>query len=131
MVFVHISPEGYWILGVLMIADTITGVIRSGVIRGWQSITSKELSIGVLAKGTLILVPLLIALAGKGIGFDLTFLATSTLNILILAELYSSISNIESIRRRKDVLEFDAVNYMLDKIRTLLEQTVKRETYEK
>lgn len=126
MVFVHLSPESYSILGVLMIVDTVTGIVRSGVIDGWQTVTSHELSTGILAKGTLILVPLLIALASRGVGFNLTIIASTTLDILILSELYSSLSNIQSIRLRRQVLEFDAVNYVLSKLRDLLENTIKR-----
>lgn len=125
--FLGLNPLSYYILGIFMILDTFTGVVRSGVIHGWRSVTSHAASIGVLSKCTVILVPLLLALAGKGIGFDLSFIAKSALNILILAELYSILSNIQSIRVKQDVEEFDAVNYVLGWIRTLLEKKVKRD----
>lgn len=125
-IFISLNPESYGILGFLMLVDTITGVIRSGIVHGWRSVTSHMLTVGVLAKCTLILVPLLIALAGHGVGLNLAFVAKSALNILILAELYSTLSNIQAIRLRKDIPEFDAVNYTLLKLRELLERTVKK-----
>lgn len=125
-VFVNVNPESYWILGLLMIVDTLTGIIRSGVVHGWRTVTSHDASTGILAKGCLILVPLLIALSGRGVGLDLSFVAKSTLNILICSELYSILSNVQSVRLCRDVEEFDAINYLLIKLRLFLEKTVKK-----
>ena len=127
-VFVSLSPESYSILAVFMIVDTFTGIVRSGVIKGWKSVTSHELTSGILAKCLVILVPFLLALAGKGIGLQLDIIAKSALNVLILSELYSILSNIQSIRLKKDIAEFDAVNYLLGTLRAFLEKNVKTKT---
>lgn len=125
--FLSLGPDAYTILGIFMLTDTFTGVIKSGTIRGWRSVTSHSLTLGILSKATIILVPLLITIAGHGVGFDLVFLGKSTLNILIISELYSILSNIQSIRLKKEVQEFDAINFLLSKLRDILEKTIKKD----
>lgn len=121
-VFLGLSTESYGILAGLMILDTITGVIRAGVVHGWRSVNSHNLSFGILSKMCLILVPLIVALAGRGAGFDLTLVAKGALSILILSEAYSILGNVQSIRIRKDIVEFDAINFLLVRLRKGLEK---------
>jgi toxin secretion/phage lysis holin len=127
-IFVSLNPQSYTILGIFMIIDTITGVAKSGVVHGWRSITSHEASLGILSKMTLLLVPMLLAMTSHAVGMELNFVAKAALNILILSELYSILSNIQSIRMKKDVAEFDAISYALDKIRTGIENSIKKPT---
>ena len=124
--FVSLGHDSYTILAIFMIIDTITGILRSGTIHGYRSVTSHNLSMGIVKKGLVIIIPLLIAVAGQGVGINLVFLAKSTLSILILSELYSILSNIQSIRLKRDVQEFDAVNFLLSKLRDILEKTLKK-----
>lgn len=121
-VFLGLSTESYGILAMLMIADTITGIIRAGVIHGWRSVNSHNFSFGILSKMCLILTPMIVALAGRGSGLDLTLVATGALSMLVLSEAYSVLGNVQSIRNRKDVLEFDAMNFVLTKLREGLEK---------
>lgn len=122
VVFLGLSTESYGILATLMIVDTLTGIIRAGVVRGWKSVNSHNLSFGILSKMCLILVPFVVAIAGKGAGFDLTVVASGALSVLILSETYSILGNTQSIRIRKDIQEFDAINLLLSKMRKLLEK---------
>jgi len=124
--FVSIGPESYSVLALMMVLDTITGVLRVGVIHGWKHITSHEATMGIIKKGTAISVPLLIAIAGHGVGLELVEVAKWTLRVLILSELYSIISNMQSIRLGRDVAEFDAVSFILSKIRDYLEKTIRK-----
>ncbi len=126
MAFLGLSHENYTILAVLMVIDTVTGLIRSGIVHGTKTITSKNLSIGILSKLSLITIPLVIALAGKGVGLQITWLAKSALSMLILSECYSILGNIQSIRIKQDVHEFDAVNFVLEKVRNILEKTLRK-----
>lgn len=122
---VSLNTESYMIIGAFMIIDTITGVTRSIVVHGGRSFTSHAATLGITAKLLVILIPLLVVLAGQGAGINLVPVAKSALNILILSELYSILSNIQSVRLKRDVAEFDAVNFLLDKLRLFLEKTVK------
>lgn len=125
-IFVSLNPESYAILGLFMIVDTITGIVKSGVVHGWRSVTSHAASVGILSKCAYLLVPMLLAMTAHAVGVELTFVAKAALNVLILSELYSILSNIHSIRLRRDVAEFDAVSFTLEKIRQAIENTVKK-----
>lgn len=122
---VGLATEAFAIFGVLIVLDTITGVIRTIRIRGGQSFTSLQLTGGVVSKGLIISVPLVIAWAGRGAGIDLTLVATGVLSVLILAEAYSILGNIHAIHLRRDVKEFDAVAWILSKVRDNLETYLK------
>lgn len=126
VILLGFNPHSYAILAMFMVIDTATGITRSGTIHGWRSVTSHALSVGVLAKCFLILVPLLIATAGHAVGLELKTVAVSVLNIMILSELYSILANIQSIRSGKDVAEFDVVNYMLTRLRDTIERFIKK-----
>lgn len=121
-IFLGLSFQSYTILAIFMIIDTIAGITRSGTLHGWRSVTSFKLTSGILAKSLIILLPLLIALAGIGIGIDLIFLAKGALGMLILAQLYSIIGNIYAIKVKKDIHEFDAVGWVLLKIKFTVEK---------
>lgn len=122
-----LGVESYTILAIFMVVDTVTGAIRSGVVHGPQSVTSRAAKVGIISKALMIIVPCLIAVAGRGIGMNLIVIAKSILKILILSELYSILSNIQSIRAGHDVKEFDAMNYVLSRIRDGLERFIKNE----
>lgn len=122
---VGMSPDSFAILGILMLVDTITGVLRVGRTRGWRAVQSSKLSAGILSKAVVITVPVLIAWAGKGAGIDLTQIAEATLSVLILAELYSTLGNIYGIHTGKEVKEFDAVAFILQRVRDLIEKVLK------
>jgi phage-related holin len=121
-----LSTEAYGILAVLMLIDTITGVIRSGTIHGWRSVTSHAAEVGLLAKLLLLIVPMVVALTARGAGLDLRWVASGALTVLIVSEGYSILGNIHSTYLRQDVKEFDAINFLLTKLRDTLERVVKK-----
>lgn len=124
-ILLGLSLESYTILAVLMLLDTIFGVIRTGVVHGGRSIKSYKLAAGIISKLSIILIPVLLAWAGRGAGINLITLAQGTLGVLILAETYSILSNIYSIRVRKDIHEYDAVSAILLWVRSLIESIIK------
>lgn len=125
---VGLDAEAFAVLGVLVIIDTITGVLRSMTIYGGRSFTSSKLTSGVVAKALIVSVPLLVAWAGRGAGIDMENLAQGVLSVLIFAELYSILGNIYAIHIQKDVKEFDAVAFILDKVRDTIEVVIKNST---
>lgn len=122
---VGLSTEAFAIFGVLIVLDTFTGVVRTIRIRGGKSFTSLQLTGGVISKGFVISVPLVVAWAGRGAGLDLTLVAQGILSVLILAEAYSILGNIHAIHIKKDVKEFDAVAWILGMARNRLEHYLK------
>lgn len=114
---VGLSTECFTIFTVLIIMDCITGIIRSAIFCGWRSITSARFYIGIVTKSIVIVVPLIVAWAGRGAGLDLLIMAKGILSTLILAEAYSVIGNIIAIRTGEDKEEFDAVASVLTAVR--------------
>lgn len=121
-----LSTDVYGILGVLMILDVITGIARSGTIHGWNSVTSRVAEVGIVAKVFIFLVPMVLALTAKGAGFDLHFVASGALTVLVLSEGYSILGNIQSIYLKKDLQEFDAINFILTRIRDIVERIIRK-----
>jgi len=122
---VGLATESFAIFGVLIVIDTITGVVRTIRIRGGDSFTSLQLTGGVISKGLVISVPLIVAWAGRGAGLDLTLVAQGVLSVLILAEAYSILGNIHAIRIGRDVKEFDAIAWILGNVRKQMEHYLK------
>lgn len=122
-----LSAESYLILAVLMLVDTLFGVIRVGVIYGGRQIKSYRLIAGMLSKLTVISLPILLVWAGRGAGLDLTKIAQATLGVLVLAELYSIVGSIYAIRIRKDVPEWDAVSWVIRRVQLMIEGIIKRD----
>lgn len=119
-ILLGLSLDSYFILIAFMTLDIVLGIARTAVIYGGSHIRSFRLSVGVLSKLTLLIVPLLVVWTGKGVGLNLLFVAQWALGVLILAEAYSILGNIHAIRIRKDVPEFDVVSWLLRKIQVAL-----------
>lgn len=123
--FLGLSMESFVILAAFMVLDTFLGVVRVGVVHGPTAIKSYRLISGLLSKLTIILIPLVVAYTGKGVGLDLHHVASGALSILILSHAYSIFGNIHSIRLRKDVYEFDAISWLLTRLQTMIERLIK------
>lgn len=117
-----LSTHSYAILAFFILLDTFTGVLRAGILHGWREVTSFKFTTGLVSKLLIIFIPLMIALAGKGVGMDLTFVAQSAIGMLILAQFYSILGNIHAIKIRKDVKEFDAVSWVIAHIQSVVEK---------
>lgn len=115
------SMHSFGILFCFILLDMLTGVWRAVVTDGSKSITSTAFINGLASKLLFMLIPLIVAYMGKGIGLDLTAMAGGALSMLILAQGYSIIGNIYTIRTGQRVTEFDAVRFILVKIKDLID----------
>lgn len=123
--FLGLIPVTIVALAVLIVTDIVTGVIKAGSLRGGSAIKSSVFERGVLAKMLIIGIPLNIALAGKGIGVDLSPVAQGVITALVLSELYSIVGNIDAIRTGEEKVEFDAVAYTMGGIKKLLKSFIQ------
>lgn len=103
-------------LTILVLIDIVTGISKTICIG--KKPTSTRLANGIFSKLILLLIPVCVAIAVKGLGLDFSSLIDTTLIVLILSELYSIIANIYTIRTKKQVEEFDAISIILRVIRT-------------
>ena len=120
--FLGMSMHDFGILFVFIVLDMITGIWRVYVMQGGTAIKSRHAINGLTSKMLFIVIPLVVAYTGKGIGLDLTALATGCLGLLIASTGYSIIGNIYTIRTGIAVAEFDAVRFILMWIRNLLDK---------
>jgi hypothetical protein len=120
-----INPLGVQVLGVFIGLDILTGVISSIRVDGWHKITSKSLAFGITFKMLMVLIPLLVAWTGKGIGIDLITMATWSLNVLIVSESLSIIGNIQQIKTGEEIQEIDAVMIITNRLKKFLEKFVE------
>ncbi len=119
------NPLALSVLGFLMVMDVMTGVTRAYYVTGGQSIRSSIFKRGIIAKMLLISALISTALAGKGVGFEVHQLAQGFVSVLILGELYSILGNIHSIRSGTVKVEFDAVAWLLEKVKEMLTKILK------
>lgn len=124
-ILLGISTQSYAILGAFMFLDTVLGITRVYINHGGRSIRSYKMTAGIISKVCVLLVPLLTAWAGKGVGIDMVWFAQWTVGALILAQFYSIVSNIYSIHLRRDVDEFDAVSWVLLRVKIMIERVLK------
>lgn len=112
------------ILFILMCVDTILGSIKA-VYLG-NKFSFKKLLWGMVTKLSVLVIPMVIALVAKGLSFDFKWFVLAVLNILIVAEGFSAISNILSIKTKKNVENVDFISMMLKTIRVSLANLVQR-----
>lgn len=135
-VFLDINVDTVKILSILMAIDTILGVFK--VIRLGNKFSFKKLIWGMITKVSVLIVPMVLALTAKALNFDFTWFVSAVLNILVLAEAFSSITNIISIKEAKELENTDFITRLLHKVRqglsTLINQlfgTITQDNNEK
>ncbi len=120
-----LNPLAVTVFSGLMVIDVVTGVTRAILVMGGHSVRSAILKRGIVAKLLVLTALFSVALAGKGIGFEMGTLVQASVNVLILGELYSILGNIHSVRTGNQKVEFDAVSFLLDSVRGLLSKVMK------
>jgi hypothetical protein len=128
LAYLNITPISVFVLTILILTDVVTGIIKSGFIYGGESIKSSIMERGIIAKGLIILIPLLIAGAGKGVGIELGDVAQGIITVLIFSELYSILGNINATRTGKDSQEFDAIGWVIAGLKNVLKNVIKDES---
>lgn len=123
--YFSISAESLLILALLLGIDYITGISKTYVINK-DDIRSYRAVSGIIAKASVLLVPITLAVAAKQVNYDLTYFIDTIISMLVLAEVYSIIGNIRSIQTGKTVHEIDAVSFVLNKISNLIEELLRK-----
>ncbi len=127
LTYLGVSQEQFYILFTFIILDIITGIAKQ-IRLDISNLRSHILTTWLLAKLLLMLVPMMIALTGKGLWYEIGIGIAWTFNVLILSEFYSCLSNVSVAVTWKKVKEFDAISivlsFILNKIRTALEKLI-------
>ena len=128
---VGIPEQAAWsivALTILMVVDFFTGIMTAYAIDGRESITSRKMTIGAAAKALILLIPFVLTLTAKGVGYDLVFFVQGSISMLVLAETYSIIGNIHAFKTGKRSKEIDAVSFVLKKIKDMLTELLMHST---
>ena len=103
------------ILFYLMIIDSILGILKA--LRLGNKFSFVILGYGMISKLTILIVPMIVALVGKGLQMDFTYFVIATINILIVNEGISCITNILTIRTKKQIENTDFMTKFIELIR--------------
>lgn len=118
MTYTGLPSEAVVILAVLICIDFATGIGKSLAIG--RPITSKRMRIGLISKLGLLLVPLVVALAAKGLTQDLVWVVDYVVNLMILSEAYSIIANVYAMKKGKEAPEWDVMSIILKQIKNIV-----------
>lgn len=118
LTWIGLDTQVFSIFAILLLIDYITGVGKAQ--RLGHAITSNRMKYGVVSKMSLIVIPLTLAIAAKGMKVDAENILFTGMNILIISEAYSIVGNIYSIRTKEELPEYDVLAALGKKIRDTL-----------
>lgn len=114
--FLNVDLDVAHIIMWLMLIDTITGIIKSIVV-GKLMFSFKALYTGILTKFVLLLIPMLVSLTAMGLGYEFLWVIESALRLIVLSESISVLTNIISIKQRRNIQNKDYLSLILNIIR--------------
>ncbi|WP_119792026.1 phage holin family protein [Flavobacterium anhuiense] len=114
-IFLNISVDVVKILLILMFIDTFFGVVKSLKLN--ISISFKRLLLGLVSKAVCLLIPVVLALAAKGLGYNMKVLPDTIIKILVVAEVFSIVTSFYVIRTGKEPKDVDIITMLLTSIR--------------
>lgn len=132
--FLNIDMNVTIIIGILMAIDTLTGIIKSIVLKKVK-FTFRSFYSGILTKFVLLLIPMLVSLTALGLGYDFIYVTEAALRLIVLSESISIFTNIISIKQRKQIENKDYLSIILTSIRGWLihifDHTIKQPNKDK
>ena len=123
-VFLDINIDTVKILAILMAVDTVFGLIKA--LRLKKKITFKALVWGLITKTSVLIIPMILALTARALSFDFTWFVTAILNIIVVAEAFSIVTNVISIREGKESENEDIITRLLHAVRSALRNIIDK-----
>lgn len=111
------------ILTFIMLLDFVSALAKCYVLE--RPITSRKMKSGVLSKMLMLLVPLVMALTASAIGMDLVWFVTWVVNLMILGEAYSFISNVHAVKYKRELPEWNVLAILTRRLRDIVEEGLK------
>ncbi len=121
--YLEIDIEVFIILIGFMSIDSFSGAIAS--VRLGNKFNFKTLIWGFCLKLCFLIIPLTVALLGKGLGQNYSLGVDIVMKVLILSEFYSFIGNIYTAKNKKKVEKIDVISMLLKSIRILLKKIIQ------
>jgi hypothetical protein len=123
-IYLEMDIEIVKMLFYLMVMDTFLGIVKTVVLN--NPFSFKILALGFVSKLAVLLIPTALALMSKGLNYNFKWFVTIVMDLLIVSDGISIISNIIAIKTKKEVENFDAMTLTLKAIRNGLIQLFKR-----
>lgn len=123
-VSLDINVDTVKILTALMVMDTVLGILKA--LRLEQQFSFNILTWGFVTKLAVLIVPMTLGLVGKALTFDFTWFIDATLDILVLSEGFSIITNVLAIREKKHIKNTDIMTKLLNVIRNGLMRIINQ-----
>ena len=120
--YIGVEVEAFMILMGFMCMDSILGAIKA--MRFGDRFSFNKMLWGFILKLCFLVVPLVLALLGKSLGYDFTMVVNITISILTVAEAYSIIGNIYSAKNKVKVDKIDAISLLLISIRKMIKNVL-------
>lgn len=113
--YLNLNQEAFGILMLFMVLDSALGAIKA--IRLGRRFSFNKLLWGFTLKLCFLIIPLLVALLGKAVGYDFHIAVNIVMAILTLSEFYSIIGNIYAAKNKVAVKKIDAISAVLMALR--------------
>lgn len=118
--YLQLDKEVFMILMLLMCIDTLAGALKA--IRLGDEFRFRILLWGMTMKFVFLLIPMIVALVGKSLGYDFRIGINIIMSILTVAEAYSALGNIYAAKNRVEVKKIDAISMVINSLRQMLSQ---------
>ena len=119
-----IEMDVFKILLLLMSIDSVVGAIKA--VRLGGKFKFRFLTMGIVLKLCFLVIPLVIALLGKGIGSDFSLGVDFVMKILIVSEGYSILGNIYSAKNKVKIESLDVISMLLNSLRKRLKTLLNK-----
>ena len=124
-IYLNLDVDVVKVLIWLMFIDTLSGILKALILD--KRFDFKVLFFGICSKLLVLLIPMVLALVGKGISktYDFVIVLECILKILVVSEGLSIITNFYVIKTKKEVKNIDVITLLLSTIRNLLLKIIK------
>lgn len=124
LIYLGIKADVLGIYALLLILDFITGVVKAWRVPSMSVKSSIAIS-GLIAKLIMIMIPVVLGLLLRVVNKNESGLIDAVVGILCLAEGYSILGNIYSIRTREKHEEWDAVSGIIMLIKKRIRKAIQ------
>lgn len=120
MTFLGVNYGIIFILWFFMLSDTILGMIKVATLGGYEALNKRDFFVGIGTKMAVLFIPLSIAVTGFFAGYDLTIFVNTAMWALIANDAISCYTNILSIKKRRNYVNKDLVELLINTLRALI-----------
>lgn len=120
--YLHLDKEAFGILMVLMCFDSIVGAIKA--VRLDDEFKFRTLLWGISMKLIFLMIPVVLALMGKALGYDFHLAVNVIMAILTVSEGYSILGNIYMAKNKVKIKKIDIISLMINSLRAMMKKSL-------